>query len=154
MSMSNVFVLAYNWALHRPTDQSTDYDPNRFPSNSAVDGLTDSGKYTHTNSGIDNGGYTWWLVYLEKPILIGKVIVYNRADGNALSRLSYMNIMVFDQNNRLQNRRECGTLPDMRHRANIVVTCSPPLYGQGVEVGRAGNHIISVAEVEVYEFDG
>ena len=147
-------ISAYNWALYRPTEQSTYYSPISSPSDSAVDGLTDTGRFTHTQFNGENGGFTWWLVYLEHPILIGKVVIYNRYDHAALfSRLSYMNIVVFDQNNRLQNRRQCASLPDMSSMASIVVTCSPPLYGQGVEIGREGNHIVSVTEVEVYEFD-
>ena len=152
--MSHVSISARNWALYRPIEQSSYYNATRFPPDSAVDGLTDSGKFTHTSSLNVNAGHTWWLVYLEKPIFIGKVVIYNRCDGNYPSRLSYMDIIIFDQNDRLQNRRLCGTLPNMNARSYFEKTCSPALYGQGVEIGKGGNHIISVTEVEVYELDG
>jgi len=90
---------------------------------------------------------------LKRPILIGSVVIYNRYDSYP-QRLSYMNVVVFDNNDRQENRRQCGTLPYMLSINVITVTCSPPFYGQGVEIGRAGEHIISVVEVEVYEFNG
>jgi len=65
-----------------------------------------------------------------------------------------MNVVVFDNNNRDENRRLCGTLPDMSSTAVITMTCALPLLGQGVEIGKEGDHDICLVEVEVYAFEG
>jgi len=138
-----------NWALNRPVAQSTTYDAGRFPPDSPVDGLFD--KYSHS-SHQNNNGYTWWLVYLERPVVIGYVVIYN-VMGSTASRLSNKDVVVFDNGNRLENRRICGsTFSDMSTTAKITVTCSPPLLGQGVEIGKSGEHRLTLVEVEVYEF--
>ena len=140
------FFVAFNWALNRPVDKSTAYRADAFPIDSPVDGLID--KFFHS-SHANNEGYTYWLVYLVRPVLIGRVVVYD------VSRYSSnKDVIIFDNNDRLQNRRLCGTLPNMRYIENSTVTCSPPLYGQGVEIGKAGDHKLTLAEVEVYEFEG
>jgi len=143
-------ILAFNWALHRPVAQSTSHDPHRNPPNAPVDGII--GAYSHTR-GDNNNGHTWWLVYLERPVLIGYVVIYNRLDYGS-ERLSGKYVEVFDNNDRNEHKRRCGTLPDMLSTAVITMTCSPPLLGQGVEIGKEGDHKITLREVEVYEFKG
>jgi len=35
-----------------------------------------------------------------------------------------------------------------------MLTCSPPLLGDGIEIGKEGEHLLGLAEIEVYEFNG
>jgi len=69
-------------------------------------------------------------------------------------RLSNKDVVIFDNNNRDENRRLCGTLPDMSSTSVITMSCTPPLLGQGVEIGEEGEHYMCLVEVEVYEFNG
>jgi len=90
---------------------------------------------------------------LERPVLIGYVVIYNRM-SYAPDRLSDKDVVVFDNNDRNESRRLCGTLPDMSTIHVITVTCFSPLLGQGVEIGKEGDHDICLVEVEVYAFEG
>ena len=82
---------------------------------------------------------------MPRPVKINNIVIYNRPVGK--DPLSYADIVVFDNNNRLENRRTCYVLPDMATTLKIEVTCSIPLFGQGLEIGK-DKGIITLAEVE------
>ena len=69
-----------NWALGKPAYQSTQLDAWRLPDH-AVDGdyncSINNNKYTHT-AVWDTA--PWWLVDLERSILVTEVKVFNRQD--------------------------------------------------------------------------
>jgi len=106
---------AFNWATGQVTEQSTNYRSTKFLSDLAVDGII--GPFTLTNL-VGNQGKTWWCVYLEKPIEVGYIVIHNQAPHS--ERLSDTKVVVFENKDRQENRRTCGTLQDMSTTQRIL----------------------------------
>lgn len=121
----------------------------------AVDGVITSRFGFHTAS---NEIDPWWQVDLSRVTAIGRVVVYNRTDGNTAPRTGRLKILVADQ-----GPEECtpqGFRQIYQHdgtvffgaaeNAPLEVTFEPPVHGRVVRLMVPGRCSFALVEVQVY----
>jgi uncharacterized protein YjdB len=133
-----------NLALNGTATQSSiDYEgvPSR-----AIDGNTSGiwadGSITHT---LEESN-PWWEVDLDKEYYIGSINIYNRS-GKTKTRLSNFTVLVYSADSVLVYSETFTTYPD----PSVTVVLDSVL-GQRIKVQLNGTGILSLAEVQVFEY--
>ncbi len=135
-----------NLALFKPASQSSTAH-NGIPER-AVDGNT-SGNWgddsiTHTSSGVGQ----WWKVDLGTTESIGDIILFNRTNC-CMHRLNNVTVSVEDSNENVLWSEIISS-----SSATSLTVNAQGVNGRVIRVTQNQNEPLSLAEVEVYEFDG
>ncbi len=135
-----------NLAFEKPASQST--TTYNAPASRAVDGITSGnwgdGSITHTASGVGQ----WWKVDLGTTENIGEIILFNRTNC-CMQRLNNVTVTVEDIN---ENVFWSETITSSS--ATTLTVDAEGVSGRVIRVTQNQDEPLSLAEVEVYGFEG
>ncbi|MGK3966288.1 discoidin domain-containing protein [Sorangium sp. So ce118] len=131
-----------NLAAGKPATQSSTLYP--FSAARAVDSNTDghfpNGSVTHT--GFDP--QAWWQVDLGAVTDIGKVVLYNRTDGDTGGRLANFDVLLSNDGTNWQMVASFPGIASASTELSIIGS------GRFVRVRLRGTEVLSLAEVQVF----
>ena len=143
---SSTTITTDNLAQDKTTNQSS--TSHGGISSKAVDGNTSgewsNGSVTHTS----NSYQPWWTVNLANNYSIGDVIIYNRTNC-CTSRLSDFNVDVLNSNGSIVNTIYVESMSSSSIKVNFNGAT-----GRSIKVRLNGTNPLSLAEVQVYEYNG
>ena len=128
------------------TQSSTAFDAN---ASRAIDGNTsglwNDNSVTHTNLDAN----AWWQVDLGSTEAIGEINIFNRTDDCCINRLDNFTVSVINDTNEVTFSQSYTTAPN----PFIIVNANGAL-GNVIRVELDDTNHLSLAEVEVYAYDG
>lgn len=142
-----------NVALGRPTSQSSNFDPSRGASWSAVDGNRDGtyGSYrvAHT-AGTEPDRRPWWMVDLGGQHHVDEVVIYNRTDCCG-QRLADFDVQVLDDAMEIVgHEHQTGQLTDSQASYRLYGVRGRYVRVIMDDTGTMHERYLQLAEVEVF----
>ena len=146
ITVNNTISTSDNLALNGTADQSTTAhggDENRAIDDN-TNGVWGNGSVTHTNSGIGE----WWTVTLDGTYEIGEINIWNRINC-CMFRLDDITVTVEDGNENVLWSENITS-----SEATTLTVNAGGVSGSVIRITQNQNYPLSLAEVQVYEYDG